>query len=133
MIVDHIRSSDASFVMPDCGASWKQPKDRLSKKFWVNLGPEYNKYWNYEMIFFLISLISWNHLIYELFENFIFINIRQRSTRLASLVGITERETGVDKLGWYGNFTEFDRKNTLNNFSFFFFFPFLRNERKRED
>ena len=26
-------------------------------------------------------------------------------TRLASLVGITERETGVGKLGWHGNST----------------------------
>ena len=30
--------------------------------------------------------------------------------RLASLVGITERETGVGKLGWHGNSTVFDRK-----------------------
>ena len=30
---------------------------------------------------------------------------------LASLVGITERETGVSKLGWHGNSTGFDRKN----------------------
>ena len=45
--------------------------------------------------------------------------------RLASLVGITERETGVGKLGWHGNSTGFDRK--------IFFFPILRNERKKKD
>ena len=39
-------------------------------------------------------------------------------TRLASLVGITERETGVGKLGWHGNSTGFDRKNN----SFFSYF-----------
>ena len=33
-------------------------------------------------------------------------------TRLASLVGITQRETGVGKLGWHGNSTGFDGKNT---------------------
>ena len=36
-----------------------------------------------------------------------------------------ERETGVGKLGWYGNSTGFDRKNI--------FFPILRNERKKKD
>ena len=46
--------------------------------------------------------------------------------RLASLVGITERETGVGKLGWHGNSTGFDRKNIV-------FFPILRNERKEKD
>ena len=30
--------------------------------------------------------------------------------RLVGLVGITERETGVGKLSWLGNFTVFDRK-----------------------
>ena len=35
-----------------------------------------------------------------------------------------ERETGVGKLDWHGNSTGFDR--------FFFFFPILRNERKKE-
>ena len=30
--------------------------------------------------------------------------------RLASLVGITERESRVGKLGWHKNFTVFDRK-----------------------
>ena len=48
---------------------------------------------------------------------------RRFSVRLASLVGITERETGVGKLGWHGNSTGFDRKNNLyfckqNNFCF---------------
>ena len=37
------------------------------------------------------------------------------SPRLASLVGITERETRVGKLGWHGNSTGFDRKNTSLN------------------
>ena len=46
--------------------------------------------------------------------------------RLASLVGITERETGVGKLGWHGSSTGFDRKNV-------FFFPILRNKRKKKD
>ena len=45
-------------------------------------------------------------------------------SRLASLVGITERETGVGKLGWHGSSTGFDR---------FFFFPILLNERKKKD
>ena len=31
--------------------------------------------------------------------------------RLASLVDMTERETGAGKLGWHGNYTVFDRKN----------------------
>ena len=39
-------------------------------------------------------------------------------TRLASLVGITERETGVGKLDWHGNSTGFS---------------ILRNERKKKD
>ena len=46
--------------------------------------------------------------------------------RLASLVGITEREMGVGKLGWHENYTEFDRKKL-------FFFPILRNESKKKD
>ena len=39
--------------------------------------------------------------------------------RLASLVGITERETGVGKLGWHGNSTGFDRikNNPINAIS----------------
>ena len=45
-------------------------------------------------------------------------------SRLASLVGITERETGVGKLGWHGISTGFVRKK-------FVFFPILRNERKK--
>ena len=45
--------------------------------------------------------------------------------RLVSLVGITERETGVGKLGWHGNSTGFDSKNC--------FFPYLRNKRKKKD
>ena len=32
-----------------------------------------------------------------------------KTLRLASLFGITERETGVSKLGWHGNSTGFDR------------------------
>ena len=32
-------------------------------------------------------------------------------TKLASLASITERETGVEKLGWHGNYTGFERKN----------------------
>ena len=44
--------------------------------------------------------------------------------RLASLVGIKERETGAGKLGWHRNSTGFDRK---------IFFPILRNERKKKD
>ena len=46
--------------------------------------------------------------------------------RLASLVGITEREKKVGKLGWHGNSTGFNRKNI-------YFFPILRNERKKKD
>ena len=42
--------------------------------------------------------------------------------RLATLVGVTERETGVNKLGWHGNSTGFDR-------NYCFFFPILRKER----
>ena len=42
---------------------------------------------------------------------------------LESLVGVTERETEVGKLGWHRNCTEFDRN---------FFFLILRNERKKE-
>ena len=42
--------------------------------------------------------------------------------RLASLVGITERESGVGKLGWHGNSTGFDKKKI---------FPILRNKRKK--
>ena len=44
--------------------------------------------------------------------------------RLASLVGIMEKETGVGKLGGHGNSRRFDRH---------FFFPILRNERKEKD
>ena len=40
-------------------------------------------------------------------------NSEPTSSRLASLVGITEREMGVGKLGWHGNSTGFDRKNTI--------------------
>ena len=43
---------------------------------------------------------------------------------LESLVGVTERETKVGKLGWHRNSTEFDRN---------FFFLILRNERKKKD
>ena len=46
-------------------------------------------------------------------------------TRLASLVGITERKTGVSKLGWHGNSTRFDKKNTL-----FFLFYVTKKKRK---
>ena len=45
----------------------------------------------------------------------------RRQTRLANLVGITERETKVRKLGWHGSSTGFDRKKKI-----------LRNERKKE-
>ena len=44
-----------------------------------------------------------------------------RDPRLANLVCITERETGVCKLGWHGNSTGC------------FFFSILRNERKKKD
>ena len=54
------------------------------------------------------------------------INIRYANSRLAILVGKTERETAVGKLGWHGNSTGFDRKNII-------FFPILRNERKKKD
>ena len=37
--------------------------------------------------------------------------MRFQDRRLASLVVIKERETGVGKLGWHGNSTGFDRKN----------------------
>ena len=36
--------------------------------------------------------------------------MRFQDRRLARLVVITERETGVGKLGWHGNSTGFDRK-----------------------
>ena len=39
------------------------------------------------------------------------------NSRLASLVGITVRETGVEKLGWPGNFTGFDTQKFA--FSYF--------------
>ena len=45
--------------------------------------------------------------------------------RLASLVGITERGTGVGKLGWHGNSTGFDRRNI-----FFFLFCVSKEKRK---
>ena len=49
---------------------------------------------------------------------FIFKPIRSHyRCRLASLVSITERETGVGKLGWHGSSTGFDRKNVF--FSYF--------------
>ena len=51
--------------------------------------------------------------------------MRFQDRRLASLVVIKERETGVGKLGWHGNSTGFDRKKKI-------FFPSLRNERKRK-
>ena len=41
-------------------------------------------------------------------------------------VGITERESGVGKLGWHGKSTGFDKK-------IYIFFPILRNERKKKD
>ena len=44
------------------------------------------------------------------------------------MVGITERESEVGKLGWHGNFTGFDRKNNKH----VFFPPILRTERKKE-
>ena len=50
--------------------------------------------------------------------------MRFQDRRLASLVVIKERETGVGKLGWHGNSTGFDGKK--------FFFSILRNERKKE-
>ena len=40
-------------------------------------------------------------------------NSEPTSSRIASLVGITEREMGVGKLGWHGNSMGFDRKNTI--------------------
>ena len=45
--------------------------------------------------------------------------------KVASLVGITERESGVGKLCWHGNIMEFDRKYS--------FFSMLRNEKKKKD
>ena len=42
----------------------------------------------------------------------------------ANLVGKTERETGVGKLGWHGNSTGFDRKNV------FFLFCVTKEKRK---
>ena len=58
-----------------------------------------------------------------LFEYFNLKVMCQFFFRLASLVGITERETGVGKLGWHRNSAEFDRK--------YFVFPILRNKRKK--
>ena len=51
----------------------------------------------------------------------------RRQTRLANLVGITERETGVRKLGWHGNSTGFDRKKKH------FFFLFYATKEKKKD
>ena len=42
--------------------------------------------------------------------------------RLAGLVSITEKESGVGRLGWLWNFTLFDGKNML--------FPVLRKKRR---
>ena len=39
--------------------------------------------------------------------------------RLASLVGITERESREGRLGWHGKFTRFDRKISIFSFSYF--------------
>ena len=47
-----------------------------------------------------------------------------KTLRLASLFGITERETGVSKLGWHGNSTGFDR---------IFFSTFGNEKRKKKD
>ena len=52
-------------------------------------------------------------------------DLKLSKLRLASFVGITERETGIGKLGWHGNSTGFGRKNC--------FFPILRNERRKKD
>ena len=54
------------------------------------------------------------------------INLLKKIRRVASLVGITERETGVGKLGWHGNSTRFDRKNIC----FFFLFCVTKEKRK---
>ena len=48
-----------------------------------------------------------------------------KKDRLASLVGITEREIGVGKLGLQGNSTGFDRKNII-----FFLFCVTKEKRK---
>ena len=48
-------------------------------------------------------------------------------SRLSSLVGITERETGVGILGLHGNSSGFDRKNII-----IFFFLILLNEREKK-
>ena len=45
--------------------------------------------------------------------------------KVASLVGITERESGVGKLCWHGNFMEFDRK------IFIFFYVAQRKKEER--
>ena len=45
--------------------------------------------------------------------------------KVASLVGITERESGVGKLCWHGNFMEFDRK------IFIFFYIAQRKKEER--
>ena len=47
-------------------------------------------------------------------------NSEPTSSRIASLVGITEREMGVGKLGWHGNSMGFDRKNTFSSRNHFY-------------
>ena len=65
------------------------------------------------------------------YKRFRYLSIRyinfpvHRCPRLASLVGITERETGVGKLGWHGNSTGFDRKKM-----FFSLFCVTKKKRK---
>ena len=49
------------------------------------------------------------------------------NSRLASLVGITVRETGVGKLGWPGNFTGFDTQK------FAFSYSYTHNHRNSQD
>ena len=51
---------------------------------------------------FSSSMLNFSFLFYS-FQN-------NNFGRLASLVGNMERETGVGKLGWYGNSTGFDRE-----------------------
>ena len=51
-------------------------------------------------------------------------DLKLSKLRLASFVGITERETGIGKLGWHGNSTGFDRKNC------FFLFCVTKEKRK---